>query len=200
MCGSQFNAKHMFSCRSGSGRILRHDLIVEFLRNFCRRAGFVVRKEVVCVEGRQKRMDLVIYSLEGDIWIDVSVVDQLARSHIKNPKACKHREQEKHSKWDRFASNRGVKFVPFVLNLAGGLGEEALEFLSTLANQALNSDPFTIPNQKRWKDVYIEIVLQRLSAVLAHGIKISVDEAKTKARGRRWQTSYMSMFKPTIVR
>ena len=57
---------------------VRHDVIVELLLNLCRRAGFIVQKEVMNVPGRQKRMDIVIYTVAGKIWIDVSIVNHMA--------------------------------------------------------------------------------------------------------------------------
>ena len=54
---------------------IRHDAVVECLRGMAAQAGFVVRKEILCVSGTQKRMDLIIYAGMQTFWINVTIVN-----------------------------------------------------------------------------------------------------------------------------
>ena len=103
VCGKKLSVNHILSCRRLRCRFVRHDVIVELLLNLCRRAGFIVQKEVMNVPGRQKRMDIVIYTVAGKIWIDVSIVNHMAITYKNSKNPCKDRETTKHAKWDKHA-------------------------------------------------------------------------------------------------
>ena len=83
---------------------------MDILSDFCRNAGFVVRKEVLVREGTKKRMDIVIYMAASRKWFDVSLTNPTAPSVVKKAaKAQGHaadlRAKAKRSKWDLFARN-----------------------------------------------------------------------------------------------
>ena len=49
-------------------------MIVNLLASVCSRAGFTAT-EVMVIEGKQKRMDIVITLPTRRVWIDVSVIN-----------------------------------------------------------------------------------------------------------------------------
>ena len=59
------------------GAFVRHDLLRDVVKKICSQAGVVASVEVMVVEGRQRRMDLVLY-FSNPVrrgWADVSVVN-----------------------------------------------------------------------------------------------------------------------------
>ena len=74
-CGSELSTVHVLSCKQIRGVFVRHDLMRDVLKKICAMAGVVASIEVMVVEGRQKRMDLVLHFSNPvrRVWVDVSV-------------------------------------------------------------------------------------------------------------------------------
>ena len=88
------------------------------------------------VEGKQKRMDIVITLPTRRVWIDVSVINPLAPSYLryKDPKTS--REKAKTASWGGHAKRTGVELIPFVVDVYGGIGKQAKEWLGDVAKAA----------------------------------------------------------------
>ena len=82
----------------------------------------------------------------------------------KNP--CKDRETTKHAKWDKHAMDRGAQFIPFIMNVSGGLGTEALGFINTLGVSAMQHLPHPVLDARRWLAEHKAVTKQRLAADL----------------------------------
>ena len=75
------------------------------------------------------------------LFYDVSGVHILAPSHLVSAtpgSAIKAREVAKHSKYDDYAKDMEARFVPFVLDRFGSLGEEAAALVETIAAESDN--------------------------------------------------------------
>ena len=192
-CGKQMlTAEHCLSCKHLRGVIIRHDVLVESLTQMFLAAGKVARSEVRVVAGTQKRMDVVVYSGDSILWIDVSVVNPLAPSYIANPKgALKAREQHKIRKWAAHAEQRGYTFLPFVVNVYGGLGGCAINVLQTLARAALENYPYRMAiSSVRWLAKFKAEASQRVTANLAFINHLLLEEAKVRALGKQLSSKF----------
>ena len=186
-CGKQrLTAEHCLSCSHMKGVIIRHDVLVESITQMFLDAGKVARSEVRVIAGTQMRMDVVVYSGASVLWIDVSVVNPLAPSYIAHPKtALKRREQAKKSKWEAHATARGITFMPFVVNVYGGLGEDAINVLQRLSSAALQNYPYRLAvKSERWLAKYRAEASQRITAGLAHINHLLLEEAQVRALGK----------------
>jgi hypothetical protein len=180
-CGkTSTSLDHILSCKKLRGRFIRHDVIVGLLNSMLRDAGLVARTEVRVIGGTQRRMDIIIYLPQGErMWIDVSVINPEAPSYLgKTDAAVVIREKEKEAKWGKYAKERGIQFIPAVLDVHGNAGagfESILQFIAAKAmvSQAYmaTTDPLT------WKARYVSRIRQRLSTTLAYGNYLMIEEA-----------------------
>ena len=160
---------------------MRHDLIVAVLRRMCAKAGIPTTWEVMVIEGSQMRMDLVLHTSAGRVWVDVSIVNPQCPSYVKAD-ATKAREGEKRGKWKKLASERGVAFKPFVMDTFGRLGEEAIALLKTIARSACMNNPEPIMGDPRaWEGRYRRDLVVRLSVSLAQANYCIVEENLLKS-------------------
>ena len=188
-CGKGVTSfEHIFLCRSMRFQKIRHDAIVEGLRSMAAQAGFVVRKEILCVAGTQKRMDVIIYAGMQTFWIDVTVVNPLAASYLMDKDGgLKSREKQKSSKWKGYASRQmsNTTFMPFAITTTGGLGEAAEAILDMIAAKAQSTFPYGIGgNPQKWRDAHRVGSIKFLSRMMAHLIEGSIEEAAVRAQGQ----------------
>ena len=180
-CGAERTPIHILSCKKMRGRFVRHDVIVRVLRKLCTEEGLVTTLEEMVIEGRQNRMDLVIHFPTKAVWVDASVVNPLARTYAKSD-AKKRREREKRGKWGAWAEETGVQFVPFVMDIFGGLGAEAADLMKTLAQEAYLSFPYpTADSMTQWKAVWKRKAAGRLGVALAQCNSGMIVESNIKA-------------------
>ena len=192
-CGADSpSITHILSCKHLRGRFVRHDIIVQLLAKICIEAGFTVTTEVMVVEGRQKRMDLVIYTPGGRVWIDVSIVNPLVKSYIKEKDATKVRETQKIDRWDKDAKRNGTRFIPFIVNTFGGLGPQAKGWLEEIASAAMHRNIADIDSRgislKAWQGQYRWGLAGRIGAAIAHANYCMVEEAKIKSEFQKAPT------------
>ena len=167
-----------------SGRFTRHDLVVSVLLQMFLDAGFVARKEVMVIPGRQKRMDIVVYLPNGaQWWIDVSITSPYGRSAI-NKNHVAGRETHKRSKWETFAETAGAVFIPAVFSTTGCVGGGAASILGKVTAKALENFPYYLSGQeeKEWMSKYHRELVERLAIVIAISNANIVEEASIKAR------------------
>ena len=183
---------HALSCKKLRGRFVRHDVIVNLLAKMCCEAGFTTTTEVMVVEGKQKRMDLVITLPTGRVWIDVSFVNPLAPSYLsdKDPKAT--REKAKVTRWGNDARRRGVTFVPFIIDIYGGIGGQAKEWLGEIAKAAAIRNMVEIDSRDitpaTWQGQYRWELVSQIGAAVAHANYCMVEEAALKSEWPRAPT------------
>ena len=117
VCDGKLSTVHVLSCKKMRGIFVRHDLLRDVLKKICALAGVVANVEVMVVEGRQKRMDLVLYFSNPvrRVWVDVSVVNPQAEAYVGR-NGIVARENAKLARWRAAASDAGVEFLPFVVD------------------------------------------------------------------------------------
>ena len=99
------------------------------MASISRLLGLTATTEVMVVEGKQKRMDIVITLPTCRVWIDVSIINPLAPSYLRHKDPKTSREKAKTSNWGVHAEQRGVEFIPFIADVYGGIGEQAKKWL-----------------------------------------------------------------------
>ena len=192
-CGAAHpTVAHALSCKKLRGRFVRHDVTVNLLANMCCEAGFTATTEVMVVEGKQKRMDLVITLPTGRVWIDVSFVNPLAPSYLsdKDPKAT--REKAKVAKWGNDARRRGVSFIPFIIDTYGGIGKQAKEWLGEIAKAAATRNMVEIDSRDitpaTWQGQYRWELVSQIGVAVAHANYCMMEEAALKSEWPRAPT------------
>ena len=70
------------------------------------------------------------------MWIDVSIISPLAPSYLRHKDPKTSRENAKTANWGVHAKQRGVEFIPFIVDVYGGIGEQAKKWLGELAKVA----------------------------------------------------------------
>jgi hypothetical protein len=175
-------ATHILSCKRLRGRFVRHDLQVNVLHDMLCEVGCTTSSEVMILEDSQKRMDLVVTMFTGRLWVDVSVVNPLKDEYVRDKHHLRTRERQKVAKWGEHARRANARFVPFVIDTFGALGEQAKEFLQDIAGKAWERG--VIPpstsvehamGQYRFK------LTQRLGAAMAHTCSNMIEEARVRA-------------------
>ena len=183
VCDEKLSTVHVLSCKKMRGVFVRHDLLRDVLKKICSQAGVVASIEVMVVEGRQQRMDLVLY-FSNPVrrwWVDVSVVNPQAASYVGKD-AVAYRENAKRSRWSKAASEAGVEFWPFVVDTFGKFGEGAKSVVDAIAESALQSFPYPIGTAPaHWKGTFARGCVERLAVALAHANSFIVEEASLKA-------------------
>ena len=153
------------------GLFVRHDLLRDVLKKICSQAGAVASIEVMVVEGRQRRMDLVLYFSNP---VRRGWVGQ-APSYVGRD-AVVYRENAKRSRWSEAASKAGIEFCPFVVDTFGKFGEGAKSVLDAIAESALQSFPYPIgTSPAHWKGTFVRGCMERLAVALAHANSFTVE-------------------------
>ena len=173
---------HILSCKFLRGRFVRHDVLVNVLVDMLRAIGVTASTEVMILEGSQKRMDIVVTLATGRVWVDVSVVNPLIASYVKDTSPLVTREKQKETKYGTHARSERVRFTPFVVSTFGGLGPKAVEFLKWIATEAhgkglivANSSAEHAMGQYRWG------LTQQVGVAIAHANCCMVQEARARA-------------------
>jgi hypothetical protein len=124
---------------------IRHNTIKEAIARYVRLAGAVVIVEPAGLfVASNQRPDLQVIMNHVMYLVDVTVVNPEAPSHLNHSGsplgAAKEAEKTKRRKYrellmsgDEEGKRCNYKFVPFVVETHGGLGDEAQKFLSALS-------------------------------------------------------------------
>ena len=181
-CGKSVTTpSHVLSCKKLRGRFVRHDCIVNVLMKACNRAGIAVTREVMVINGTQKRMDLVLHFPTGRVWVDVSIVNPQAKSYVGYD-GKERREREKQGKWGVHATKLKVTFVPFILDTFGAMGVLASKLLARIAGSARHCTPIPLgTNPAVWIGKYRREIVERLTVALAYANHCMIEEAAMKA-------------------
>jgi hypothetical protein len=192
VCGAcELSLEHIYSCKKLRGRFIRHDVVVALVASMFQAAGMVARTEVRVVRGTQKRMDVVVYTTNAVYWIDVSLVNPLARSYVRSTDCIAEREKMKRDRWGAHAEQLGVVFLPFCLNVFGGLGAAALSVIQMVASRAFINYPYAAAaSPGKWMAAHRAESAQRVAAAVAHVSCLSVEEAVVVAQGMQARGAY----------
>ena len=130
--------EHQVTCSGRGGLIMRHDSIKELLKQQIENCGYVVELEKNAgSDDRSKPGDLkVLRWREGrDLYIDVSVINAKMscwKNHLADhgaggaAAAC---EQKKIRWYEGKIDERTSEFLPFILEVQGGVGKLAIKFM-----------------------------------------------------------------------
>ena len=166
-------------------KFVRHDTLVGVLKQLAAEAGIVASIEVAVLENSQRRMDVVLHLPTGRVWIDVSVVNSQAPSYIRKGAAAARIEREKAKCTSWLSNNKGknIRFLPFVIDTFGGLGDSAITVLELIAKQAYYSSPLPIfADPAAWQGKYRRELLEKVSTTLTYANCCMVEEVIIKAR------------------
>ena len=167
-------AAHFLSCpaMSSTEGLKRHNLIAHVLAKYIEAGGGAAIRELyarVVASRRRCDIDAVLGLME--YLIDVTVRNPTARSHLPHADdVLPNAEREKKEKYEDQAQVLHAQVVPFAVDVYGALGEEAINFATTIAREAHAADPSAA---NLFNDMMNEmsVSLQRSNArMLARGI------------------------------
>ena len=96
----------------------------------------------------------------------------------KTDAAVTIREKEKEAKWSKYATERGIQFIPAVFDVYGHSGAGFESILQFIAEKAMGSQAYmATTNPLTWKGMYVSQLRQRLSTTLAYGNFLMIEEA-----------------------
>jgi hypothetical protein len=136
---------HPLSCNSQKGReiTLRHDSVVNDLQHGIRAAGGVCIKEPTRLgsDGDNSRPDLQLVIGGEQVLVDVTIgnptcqtyQDQCSEEQLKCTVMA---EQRKTNKYSAMAETQNAKFIPFAVEMYGGLGKSAKKLLNMISKCA----------------------------------------------------------------
>ena len=94
------------------------------------------------------------------------------------------------------AAADGFTFIPFVINVFGGMGNSAASVLQYLANQAFRNHAYNhVVNQDIWVGIKRSEISHRISSALAHTSSSLIDEALTRSQGERHHYMYRDVWR-----
>ena len=140
---------HAFSCRTlrSHGTIFRHNLVLQYLATWTRRAGLFTEVEVNQLSSDDRlQPDMVITNGSEMRIIDVTIVDPLNKSNLARAGVTLHHdmvattvaEKDKQRKYAKLVAEYGAKFSTAAAETTGGLGMEfrqLIEFISIVAQE-----------------------------------------------------------------
>src|SRR3569623_1893719 len=137
------DSQHFFSCKKlmRKAMTVRHDAIVRLLRDAFHHVGAVVHVEPRLYDTERVRPDLDILLPDQNVMINVAVTNPVAPCR-KTPyplAAANDLQSTKNRKYANCATQRGGRFIPFVLETHGALGKQADAVLKLLAKDASQS-------------------------------------------------------------
>jgi hypothetical protein len=136
---------HPLSCNSQKGReiTLRHDSVVNDLHHGIKAAGGVCIKEPSRLgsDGDNSRPDLQVVIGGEQVLVDVTIgnptcqtyQDQCSEEQLKCTVMA---EQRKNNKYSAMAETQNAKFIPFAVEMYGGLGKSAKKLLNKISKCA----------------------------------------------------------------
>jgi len=161
------DSQHYFSCDllKRKAMTVRHDAIVRLLRDAFHHVGAVVHVEPRLYDTERVRPDLDILLPDQNVMIDVAVTNPVAPCR-KTPyplAAANDLQSTKNRKYANWATQRGGRFIPFVLETHGALGKQADAVLKLLAKVASHSSAVLSVTE------FLTLFKQKLSVTLQRG-------------------------------
>jgi hypothetical protein len=143
-CGQELSAAHLVSCQTGSGKLLRHNMVCDAFKTICAFHGqpteLVPRMTYEDCKGCLIP-DGKTYTLEGIVQWDVSVtapdsLSNAAATAKAGGSALLKREKEKIVKYREKARSLGQNFIPLVFETHGRPGADVRNFLRQVTSSA----------------------------------------------------------------
>lgn len=138
---------HAHDCSHWKRRTIstRHNLIVNLLAKFAKDNYLIARADEPIIDGTSLRVDLTIETSRTVYWIDVAItnptsIESLRYSAATKPLAAAHRyASKKIAKYQTAISKLNIEysnvFVPFVLEVNGGISANAQQFIRNICNE-----------------------------------------------------------------
>jgi hypothetical protein len=132
---------HAFQCSYSemkSARNERHNLLRDVLLGGLSAWGYQTQKEPVIKEGSSYRGDISVIQSDGPLVIDVSLIHPSVahtQQNIFTSGATLVRERMKFHDYQKICDSVQKRFLPFVFQSFGGIGNKALEFLRDLKSR-----------------------------------------------------------------
>ena len=155
-CGTKLtedNTDHLLMCTQGRGGGITpltaaHNAVQHRLKAALARVGIASSLEQPTSVTRDRRSDVCFTLGDTTYHVDVSTINPLGKSHIRNPSdtaafekpASRKREEEKYAHYEgHLGPSLSAKTVvlPFVLEATGGWGLETVRFKKILIDQAI---------------------------------------------------------------
>jgi hypothetical protein len=135
------NEWHYLNCMEGHGGrevTLRHDQLVQLLAHYLKLAGAVVVLEPKhAFSETNKRPDLQVVLASKVYLIDVTIVNPTAPSNLRYSQKvlgqASAAEKIKIRKYAELSSQQNCIFIPFVIEVYGGIGKMAQDFLNEVS-------------------------------------------------------------------
>jgi hypothetical protein len=121
-----------------SARNERHNLLRDVLLGGLSAWGYQTQKEPVIKEGSSYRGDISVIQSDGPLVIDVSLIHPSVahtQQNIFTSGATLVRERMKFHDYQKICDSVQKRFLPFVFQSFGGIGNKALEFLRDLKSR-----------------------------------------------------------------
>jgi hypothetical protein len=161
---------HALSCQcEAKGRYQRHQGLEQCVASWTTAVGSWTQRQPTKhrleedMEGDNRRPDLYVCIGGKQYLIDVTVRHAMAPSHIKDAAkgaktVLKQAEAEKHERYDELAASTGAKLIPFAVDTAGVIGDEALKFIKDIIKEASNYKVVWQPRRIVY-GIYREVVM-----------------------------------------
>src|SRR3569623_1369726 len=191
------DSQHFFSCKKLKRKAMtvRHDAFVRLLRDAFHHVGAVVHVEPRLYDTERVRPDLDILLPDQNVMLDVAVTHPGApcRKSDRPLAAASDIQSIKNRKYGDWATQRGGRFLPFVLETHGTLGKQADAVLKLLAKVASHSAAvLNVPE-------FLTQFKQKLSATLQRGNALVQDGCDQLARIRSCSSTCSPSVTPTTV-
>ena len=188
---------HPLSCSSQTGReiTLRHDSIVNDLQQGTIAAGGVCVKEPTRLspDGDRNRPDLQLVIGSQQILVDVTIRNPTSPTYYEcrggsaeqQLRSTVIAEQQKTAKYSTMAKAQGAKFLPFAVEMYGGMGKSAKQLLQ-LINKSARDQMLMWPYQQIMQNLKgdIAISIQRGNAIaILAGYQRSIAKSAKVHRG-----------------
>ena len=183
-CGTQLSEdpQHFYSCSKRRAKNARHDAIVRLLFKAFSQVGTTFRLEPRMYATERVRPDLDVILPGQHVMFDVAVTHPGApcRKSDKPCAAANDMQATKNRKYKDWALALGAKFLPFVLETHGALGQQAEDVLKLLTKAASASShlPMPVRDFMKYTRQALSISLQRGNALVA---KMGAIDARTAA-------------------
>jgi hypothetical protein len=132
---------HAFLCSYSemkASRTERHNLLRDVILGGLSAWGYQTQKEPRIMEGSSRRGDISVIQSDGPLIIDVSLIHPsvaYSQQNIYISGATLVRERTKFHDYQNICESVQKRFLPFVFQTLGGIGNKALEFLGDLRSR-----------------------------------------------------------------
>lgn len=166
---------HALTCLTAGDRLTRHNLIRKWTYNLA--------KEALCNPSEEENniipghpnlrpadVFLPLFSLNKPAAIDITITSpiqprfQESNNHLEPLQASRVSELAKHLKYDHFLQPLDIHFIPFALEVFGGVGKEAQPLLKDLLRKVSTHQNMQHSDAVKYHMTLLSVTLQRANA------------------------------------